>query len=122
MTKFYETRGFLKLKKHWYKLLERDGLKDIENKDYEYDLLPSGIKLKNPNFSTLEQTMEYYSIANDHLINGCFENDIAREIWGLHSQGDTFAEIGEKIKRSKSNVAHHVWKIQRQLNLKKSRY
>ena len=33
MTKYYETRGFKALQKHWYKKLEADGFQDIEHGD-----------------------------------------------------------------------------------------
>lgn len=116
MSKTKKTTSYAKLKKEWYKKLEKSGFKDIETND-KYENLKQydapwfyHYATKNPEWVAARQ--EYFYYATQMVENGLFENDTEREIWSLHSDGKSLRAIAKEVGFNKDRVHAIIKKLQ----------
>ena len=122
-TKFYQTKEFKKTKMKWYQKLKKSGFEDIEWHDIKTgdgensSYLKShfvqaylGDKLTNKN--TLGNSSKYEAQrAIDHFnSHGVFENEIDKRLWQLYSDGATYREMSQALrKESRSKTSYSVF-------------
>lgn len=96
----FKTKEFLKLKKKWYNKLDKDGFKDAEHPEKDqllrYDDQYFKAESDPVRFAAKQQ---YYQNAAQFLWDYNFPNDETKLIWQLHSEGKTYKQISEELKR-----------------------
>lgn len=118
-TKFYQTQEFKKLNDEWQSKIKKLGFEDIENPKNEYAPLEKTFDNRTTRTATAPETEQYYSLFQEYLINGTFDNERQKQICEYRSNGLTMAEISKELKCSKSAVAYQIWKIQKRIGLQK---
>lgn len=109
MTSKLSPAEFRTLQQQWYKKLEEDGFKDIEQEDgrlrswaswFQTHYTAEGYALKE----------NYYYLATNFLGEYTFPSDFYRRIWGLHCEGystrritNWFRARGEYCQKDKAN-------------------
>jgi hypothetical protein len=86
---------FKKLQKTWYKKLAKSGFQDIEEDEvnlYKYSNLDSVSYL-------LPANETYYRLAGHFLHDYKFKDIHEKMIWKYHSEGFTYRELPEKVKK-----------------------
>ena len=110
---------FKALKAKWDKILEREGLPDIEKGPYlrvystnrfshfEFD------KTAHPDQNAAKEA--YYQLACSFLHEHKFESDKERRIWELHSQAVSVREIAKRMHqpRNYSRIARKIKQLRR---------
>lgn len=95
-----------KLQREWYKKLEDDGFKDIEQDEY-------GLKHWSSHWNTrhsieeIQSKISYYEMADKFLSTHKFDSEVERAIWEYHSNGIgsrdiviTLAKVGIRQNRT----------------------
>lgn len=119
--KIKSSSKFNQLQAKWYKKLEKEGFKDIEqdeNKLKRWDshyfiaqYTSSGEKktgTSHTEFDTSRFTakQEYYRLAGEFLHNYHFDSEVDRKIWELYAEGQTAMQIYETLKTSKKTKVY----------------
>jgi hypothetical protein len=110
MSKFYDTNKFKKLKKEWYKKLEKSGFDDIElNRDLSTPDLY--LNLKRPSAAWAHKTInpyicKHYQNIQDFLNRGTFSCPLDRRILELYNEGQSIRQIIRSLAKEKTPLTH----------------
>jgi len=108
-----DRKQFKKLQQKWYKKLEADGFKDIENtSDPDQPLTHFDCAYFQTKHNPLdfELRQRYYELASQLLHDFNFRNRIDKKIWKLHSEGVRASDISKKVKLSYNQVIYIIKK------------
>ena len=112
MSNPFKTPEFKNLFQQWNKILEQDGLKEIENFDLEVPVLKTwhNLKWKNLNSDRLCELKHYYELASELLQTFEFKNKFHKRIWELHCDGLSVRKIARQINRKDfgKTVVHEI--------------
>lgn len=119
----FKTKAFLKLKKTWYKKLEKSGFDEIEDVDSPKEMLKSWHSYKfNPNSSWLDQQIAakrtYFENAAWFLDNHCFDTSLEKRIWACHAEGLSYRETAQKLKIKEGRIYRRLAKLKKVFNAK----
>lgn len=92
-------KAFDKLKKLWYKKLEKSGFKDIEQD--EDNLKVWTIKLSTSQYKNGPEKQTYYYMASQFLNTHEFKNHIDRIIWEYHCEGISYRNISKLLRKAR---------------------
>lgn len=112
---------FKKLKAKWDKILEREGLPDIEKRGYLRVYHDQKLKAHvrgqnglfqeewdqprlNSTFNPVKNAAKeaYFQLAGEFLHEHTFETERERKIWELHAQGMPVREIAKKLRQPRN--------------------
>lgn len=86
----------------WDKKLKESGFEDIEDRNSPREMLKSWHSwtfIHHYNAETFAARQQYYELAS-HFLNGHkFESATEREVWRLHSEGDSLRKIANEISK-----------------------
>lgn len=100
---------FAKLQKQWYAKLANEGFEDIEWVDHSTGKGHNSGFLKNSMISGRAYHAGrdlYYQLASNYLLHGqaLSRRPYYKFIWKLHSEGRTYQEIADAVKRKYKNA------------------
>lgn len=111
-----QDKEFLKLKKFWYKKLEKSGFSDCEQ-DEDNLKIWDGHRIKakyTPD--TFQAKEEYYRMAGNFLNDHTFEDKMDKLIWEFHTEGHSAPEIVRMFKKKKVIITlNRVHKLTKRL-------
>lgn len=126
----FKSREFNKLREEWYKKLEREGFKDIE--EYYPVSDKTFLKVWDSHYFKSEShgfygdelhklKADYFYYAVQYFHQGTFDNDTEKEIWNIHAQGLGVRKIAEKLNETRINGSAYtrdkVWRTVKRLRL-----
>jgi DNA-binding NarL/FixJ family response regulator len=95
----------------WRAILKESGFVDIENNKNPDLPVKSDVRRDSKKFSDFASVQEYFLKASHYLNKGSFESEREKEVWKLHSEGQSMQEIGKLLGLSKTTVHYYVHKI-----------
>lgn len=93
--KFYQTKSFLSLRQKWERVLENEGLPDIES--HKGRVVLDLAERTGFRTGVREANEDYYSWALSCL-DRTFKTERHRAIWEAHARGKSAAAIGRELK------------------------
>ncbi len=112
----FKTKSFLKLKKTWYKKLEKAGFEDAESVSGQDELLKTWHNHRFKAVRDLEARTTYYSNASWFLEHHCFDTSLEKRIWKCHAEGITLRETARLLKMGPGKVFLMLKKLKGQFN------
>ncbi len=107
---------FQKLQAQWYKKLEEDGFKDIEQADGKLKTWSS--RFVHDRVQELGEEREpYYALCTQFLNEHLFDNRFEQIIWEYHTNGLSSKEIAKVFEKAKVYKTNYqtVWLITKKL-------
>jgi hypothetical protein len=93
--------NYEKLKKIWYKKLEKSGFRDLESSDGQLRGGSSNWKFNSAWTTAYSQQakQDYYYLATHFLNTYKFENKLHRAIWEYHVEGIPYRSISQTLRK-----------------------
>jgi hypothetical protein len=122
----FKTKQFKELQAHWYGILKKQGFEEIEdvNSPREYLKRWEHIYFAKTNYHQrrFDAKEAYYSKAAEYLHSYNFASMFEKEVWRLHSEGQSVRKIAiyfktQGIRTNKDYVANIIRCIQVLVNL-----
>lgn len=111
-----------RLKKLWYKKLEKSGFVDIEQHETNFRGYRYTGSAKYGKFSKewQDSKVEYYNMASEFLSNYKFSSPLEQSIWEYHTNGMSLRNIADTLKKAKTSKKSYdyVWRIVCALRIK----
>lgn len=99
-------KDFKTLQAEWYEKLRKSGFKDIEGASKDLSLTT---RFKNKKGFKIENITIYYAKCMDFYQEYDFKKPKHKQVWLLHSNGESIRKIAKTLKLSKSNI-HRIVK------------
>lgn len=94
---------FKKLKDEWYAKAKDSGFNDIEqDEDHLKSWASKPFKEKDPVFNKAKE--DYFRLAGQFLNQYDFKTDLQRQIWHLHSEGESYRTIARMLRTSSNKL------------------
>lgn len=97
-----------KLRAIWYKKLQKEGFKDIEQDEDNLKEWSTKFFL-NHDKTTREAKESYYSMATQFLNEYNFESNLDKVIWEYHANAMSVREIAETLRKAKIIKRTGAW-------------
>jgi DNA-directed RNA polymerase specialized sigma24 family protein len=124
------------LQSKWYKKLEREGFKDIEDQrgrlktwsgrslhDEFKGPLP-GYHRPGRDYSSLTwkaSQAEYFRLANQYIHDCSFPSEQHKIVWTMHAEGRSYKEIGKVTGLSERNAMYRVIRLRKLFGLSRTK-
>lgn len=96
---FYETNEFRRLNKKWHDRLEKSGFSDKEEFDSKHQFMKQWDNTKFQSLGDIlfNERQRYYELATQLVHTYKFKSLLDKQIWTMHSDGNSEREIGDKL-------------------------
>lgn len=109
------SRDLKKLTDKWYRKLKKSGFDDIEDTSRDDRPLKKWhgyeVRLKHGADVTTTAMQRYYELARHFFNDHVFETSKEKEMWRMHSEGDSGATIAKRFKTSCSTAKRTIQRL-----------
>jgi hypothetical protein len=113
----YTEKDLNSLRKKWYKILKKEGFKDIETlapNGQFYDMLkyPFKYDLNSPERKAQEK---YFALARSFNYECNFKNEFERKVWSHHSEGVPYRKIAVTLRTRAGRVYKALRRLRKEM-------